>query len=272
MVIMLISVSTGVYSIDLIQPDSRIVQPGQSLTITCQGSGLSVTNYGRGWVRQREGNPLEWINLIWTGGGINKNDALKNKFSISRDYSGQTVTLTGQNLQPEDTAVYYCARHRTVIQTTERPAQILSKQRHTTTHNKFIPSSDGTNITLCVVKEFVPKKHDLKWLKNGKDITSEIDLPFKVLTSVSESRKDGKKVYTAESFLAVNSSDVNADTEFTCVLTGEQNASLNKPDRDNPVAGEPYVKSYIIYFSSLFQLLCIDIKVLVVYFKSNPNI
>ncbi|XP_019213997.1 uncharacterized protein LOC100701592 isoform X2 [Oreochromis niloticus] len=108
-------------------------------------------------------------------------------------------------------------------------------EQNPTVNTTVIPSSDGTNITLCVVKEFVPKKHDLKWLKNGKDITSEIDLPFKVLTSVSESRKDGKKVYTAESFLAVNSSDVNADTEFTCVLTGEQNASLNKPDRDNPV-------------------------------------
>uniref|UniRef100_A0A3P9BTJ2 Ig-like domain-containing protein n=1 Tax=Maylandia zebra TaxID=106582 RepID=A0A3P9BTJ2_9CICH len=111
MVIMLIFVSTGVYSIDLIQPDSRIVQPGQSLTITCQVSGYSVTSYGTCWVRQREGNPLEWINIIWSGGSTDKNDALKNKFSISRDTSAQTVTITGRNLQPEDTAVYYCARH-----------------------------------------------------------------------------------------------------------------------------------------------------------------
>ncbi|XP_013120722.1 uncharacterized protein LOC102082239 [Oreochromis niloticus] len=107
-----------------------------------------------------------------------------------------------------------------------------------------IPSSDGTNITKCVVKEFVPKKHDLKWLKNGKDITSKIDLPFKVLTTVSESRKDGKKVYNAESRLTVNSSDVNADTEFTCVLKGGQNASLNKPDRDNPEG--PTMALYIL--------------------------
>uniref|UniRef100_A0A3P9DUQ5 Ig-like domain-containing protein n=1 Tax=Maylandia zebra TaxID=106582 RepID=A0A3P9DUQ5_9CICH len=97
--------------IDLIQPDSRIVQPGQSLTFTCRVSGYSVTSYGTAWVRQREGNPLEWINIIWSGGSTDKNDALKNKFSISRDTSAQTVTITGRNLQPEDTAVYYCARH-----------------------------------------------------------------------------------------------------------------------------------------------------------------
>uniref|UniRef100_A0A669C9T9 Ig-like domain-containing protein n=1 Tax=Oreochromis niloticus TaxID=8128 RepID=A0A669C9T9_ORENI len=123
--------------IDLIQPDSRIVQPGQSLTITCHISGYSLTDgsYATCWVRQREGNPLEWINLIWASGSTANNDALKNKFSISRDTSAQTVTITGQNLQPEDTAVYYCARrYYTVIQTTDRPAQILSNIQHTSTH------------------------------------------------------------------------------------------------------------------------------------------
>ena len=37
-------------------------------------------------------------------------DSLKNKFSIDLDTSSNTVTLKGQNMQPGDTAVYYCAR------------------------------------------------------------------------------------------------------------------------------------------------------------------
>uniref|UniRef100_A0A3P9H1G4 Ig-like domain-containing protein n=1 Tax=Oryzias latipes TaxID=8090 RepID=A0A3P9H1G4_ORYLA len=41
---MLVCVSTGVDSIDLIQPDSKVVQPGQSLTISCQVSGYSLTD------------------------------------------------------------------------------------------------------------------------------------------------------------------------------------------------------------------------------------
>uniref|UniRef100_A0A665UQU7 Immunoglobulin heavy variable 5-8 n=1 Tax=Echeneis naucrates TaxID=173247 RepID=A0A665UQU7_ECHNA len=110
--IMLISVSTGVYSIDLIQPDSKVVQPGQSLTITCQVSGYSLTDnsYGTGWIRQREGKPMDWICHQYGGGGFYQNEALKNKFSYSRDTSAGRVTITGQNLQPEDSAVYYCAR------------------------------------------------------------------------------------------------------------------------------------------------------------------
>uniref|UniRef100_A0A3Q0QPW2 Ig-like domain-containing protein n=1 Tax=Amphilophus citrinellus TaxID=61819 RepID=A0A3Q0QPW2_AMPCI len=107
---------------------SVVLQPGQSLTITCRVSGYSVTdsNYVTGWIRQREGKPMGWISYIWNDGSISENNALKNKFSISRDTSAGTVTITGQNLQPEDTAVYYCVRYYTVRQTIDRPAQILS--------------------------------------------------------------------------------------------------------------------------------------------------
>ena len=104
MEIMLISLSTGVYSIDLIQPDSMVVQPGQSLTITCQLSGYSLTDnsYATGWIRQREGKPMDWIFHQWGGSSLVQNDTLKNKFSYNRDTSARTVTIKGQNLQPED--------------------------------------------------------------------------------------------------------------------------------------------------------------------------
>uniref|UniRef100_A0A3B3DSV3 Ig-like domain-containing protein n=1 Tax=Oryzias melastigma TaxID=30732 RepID=A0A3B3DSV3_ORYME len=53
--------------IDLIQPDSKVVQPGQSLNISCQVSGYSLTSnsYATGWIRQREGKPMEWIVHQW---------------------------------------------------------------------------------------------------------------------------------------------------------------------------------------------------------------
>ncbi|KAL1278273.1 hypothetical protein QQF64_024946, partial [Cirrhinus molitorella] len=53
---------------------------------------------------------LEFIGMIHAGGGIDYKDSLKNKFTISRDTSTITVYLKGQNLQTEDTAVYYCVR------------------------------------------------------------------------------------------------------------------------------------------------------------------
>ncbi|KAL6476050.1 hypothetical protein MHYP_G00145490 [Metynnis hypsauchen] len=99
-----------VHSVELNQPDFLTVRPGQTLTIKCKVS-YSVTGDHTAWIRQPAGKALEWIGLIYHNGNTRYKDSLKSKFSISRDTSTNTVTLQGQNLQTEDTAVYYCARH-----------------------------------------------------------------------------------------------------------------------------------------------------------------
>ena len=99
--------------VELTQPSSIVIKPGDPLTIPCKVSGYSLTeccSYGTAWVRQPAGKTLEWITDIWENGVITKADSLKSKFSISKDPSSSTVTLRGQNLQTEDSAVYYCAR------------------------------------------------------------------------------------------------------------------------------------------------------------------
>ncbi|CAF91806.1 unnamed protein product [Tetraodon nigroviridis] len=92
----------------LTQPASVTVQPGQPLTITCQVS-YSISSYSTNWIRQPAGKGLKWIGYSYTGASYYK-ASLQNKFSISLDSSSNTVTLNGVNVQPEDTAVYYCAR------------------------------------------------------------------------------------------------------------------------------------------------------------------
>ncbi|KAI5085310.1 hypothetical protein C0J45_24292, partial [Silurus meridionalis] len=100
--------STDVHGEELTQPASMTVQPGQSLSINCKVS-YSVTSYNTHWIRQPSGKTLEWIGYIHTGGSTGYSDKLKNRFSISRDTSTNTITIQGQNMQTEDTAVYYCA-------------------------------------------------------------------------------------------------------------------------------------------------------------------
>uniref|UniRef100_A0A3Q3F100 Ig-like domain-containing protein n=1 Tax=Labrus bergylta TaxID=56723 RepID=A0A3Q3F100_9LABR len=87
---------------------SVTVQPGQSLTITCQVS-YSVSSYWTAWIRQPAGKGLEWIGHKYGSTAYYK-DSLKNQFSIDLDSSRNRVTLNGLNMQPADTAVYYCAR------------------------------------------------------------------------------------------------------------------------------------------------------------------
>uniref|UniRef100_A0A3B3HGY8 Ig-like domain-containing protein n=2 Tax=Oryzias latipes TaxID=8090 RepID=A0A3B3HGY8_ORYLA len=93
----------------LTQPASESLQPGERLTITCQVS-YSVSSYYTAWIRQPAGKGLEWIGSECVGCTKYYKDSLKNKFSMTLDSSNKRVTLNGQNMQPEDSAVYFCAR------------------------------------------------------------------------------------------------------------------------------------------------------------------
>ncbi|MCI4385405.1 hypothetical protein PGIGA_G00050080 [Pangasianodon gigas] len=106
--LLLLAAASYVHGEELTQPASMTVQPGQSLSIPCKVS-YSLTSYATSWIRQPAGKALEWIGYISYSGSTYYSDKLKNKFSISRDTATNTITIRGQNLQTEDTAVYYCA-------------------------------------------------------------------------------------------------------------------------------------------------------------------
>ncbi|KAI5627552.1 hypothetical protein C0J50_12895, partial [Silurus asotus] len=101
--------ATGGLCVELIQIRSTVLTPGQSLTLTCKVSGYSVTStYCTAWIQQPAGKTLEWIGVICFNGATAYSEKLKSRFQVTRDTSSNTVTLTGQNMQTEDTAVYYC--------------------------------------------------------------------------------------------------------------------------------------------------------------------
>ncbi|KAJ8249556.1 hypothetical protein GJAV_G00236710, partial [Gymnothorax javanicus] len=92
------------HCVELTQPGSMTVKPGQSLTISCKVSGYSLTDssYATYWIRQPAGKALEWIGYIGSGGSTGYKDSLKSKFTISRDTSSNTVSLQGSSLQTGD--------------------------------------------------------------------------------------------------------------------------------------------------------------------------
>ncbi|KAJ8283399.1 hypothetical protein COCON_G00022490, partial [Conger conger] len=93
------------HCVELTQPGSMVVTPGHSLTISCKVSGYSLTDssYGIAWIRQPAGKALVWIGYIWNSGSTGYKDSLKDKFTISRDTSSNTVSLQGSSLQTGDT-------------------------------------------------------------------------------------------------------------------------------------------------------------------------
>uniref|UniRef100_A0A8C1ZTR4 Ig-like domain-containing protein n=1 Tax=Cyprinus carpio TaxID=7962 RepID=A0A8C1ZTR4_CYPCA len=109
---MIIFSPSDVHCVELTQTDSVVLSPGQVLTLSCKLSGYSVSDssYCTNFIRQPAGKALEWVGRMCGSGNTYYSDKLKSRFQVTRDSSSNSVTLQGQNMQTEDTSVYYCAR------------------------------------------------------------------------------------------------------------------------------------------------------------------
>ncbi|KAI5933804.1 Immunoglobulin heavy variable 1-46 [Manis javanica] len=64
------------------------------------------------WVRQVPGQGLEWMgNINPSSGGTGYAQKFQGRVTLTRDTSTSTAFMELSSLRPEDTAVYYCARH-----------------------------------------------------------------------------------------------------------------------------------------------------------------
>uniref|UniRef100_A0A4W5JX31 Ig-like domain-containing protein n=1 Tax=Hucho hucho TaxID=62062 RepID=A0A4W5JX31_9TELE len=102
--LLLLAAASCVHCEELTQPASMTVQLVQPLTISCKVS-YSLSSYWTTCILQPAGKALEWFGQIYNGNSL---QVFTEKQTL--DSSNKTVTKKGQNLQTEDTAVYFCAR------------------------------------------------------------------------------------------------------------------------------------------------------------------
>uniref|UniRef100_A0A669E7F3 Ig-like domain-containing protein n=1 Tax=Oreochromis niloticus TaxID=8128 RepID=A0A669E7F3_ORENI len=243
LLLLLIVCCAGLHGQTLTESGPVVKRPGESHRLTCTASGYNFGGYSMHWIRQAPGKGLEWIAYISSSGGdFYKNDALKNKFSYSRDTSARTVTITGQNLQTEDTAVYYCVRRSTVMKTTNRPGQILSKSTSTApTVFPLVPcgTESGEMVTLgCLATGFNPPAVTFSWTKGGAALTDFIQYP-----AVQKGN-----VYTGVSQVRVRRQDWNAQQNLQCAVThaagNAQTIVTPPPPPPPPFKQNPTLKAF----------------------------
>ena len=105
--------STDVLSqVTLKESGPGILQPSQTLSLTCSFSGFSLSTSGMGvsWIRQPSGKGLEWLAHIYWDDDKRYNPSLKSRLTISKDTSNNQVFLKITTVDTADTATYSCAR------------------------------------------------------------------------------------------------------------------------------------------------------------------
>nr|NDP07212.1 immunoglobulin mu heavy chain [Bos taurus] len=104
-----LSAPRGVLSqVQLRESGPSLVKPSQTLSLTCTVSGLSLSVYGVGWIRQAPGKALECLGGIGRNGRTGYNPALKSRLTITKDNSQSQVSLSLTGVTTDDTATYYC--------------------------------------------------------------------------------------------------------------------------------------------------------------------
>ncbi|XP_059345247.1 Ig heavy chain Mem5-like [Ammospiza nelsoni] len=84
--------------------------PGDSVTLSCRGSGYPFRSHGIYWYRQSPGGSLAWVSFIGSDPRVLYFDqSVQGRTRMSRDNSRSEVYLSLLTLQPRDSARYFCA-------------------------------------------------------------------------------------------------------------------------------------------------------------------
>ncbi|KAF7698384.1 hypothetical protein HF521_004894, partial [Silurus meridionalis] len=97
---------------DTDRSDSVIIKPDQSHKLTCTASGFTFADYYMAWIRQAPGKGLEFVATMYTTSYIYYSNAVKGRFTISRDNNVEcAVELTQVSsvmLKPGDSLTLSC--------------------------------------------------------------------------------------------------------------------------------------------------------------------
>nr|7K8P_H Chain H, C110 Fab Heavy Chain [Homo sapiens] len=223
--------------VQLQQSGAEVKKPGESLKISCKGSGYSFTSYWIGWVRQMPGKGLEWMGIIYPGDSDTRySPSFQGQVTISADKSISTAYMQWSSLKASDTAMYYCARSfrddpRIAVAGPADAFDIWGQGTMVTVSSAstkgpsvfpLAPSSKSTSGPTaalgCLVKDYFPEPVTVSW--NSGALTSGVHTFPAVLQSSG--------LYSLSSVVTVPSSSLGTQTYICNVNHKPSNTKVDK--------------------------------------------
>nr|6VOS_H Chain H, RM20J Fab heavy chain [Macaca mulatta] len=213
--------------VQLQESGPAVVQPSETLSLTCAVSGGSISGgYGWTWIRQAPGKALEWIgNIYGHSGSTNYKSSLKRRLTISTDTSKNQFSLKLTSVTAADTAVYYCARWSTADFDYWGQGVLVTVSSASTKGPSVFPlapssksTSGGTAALGCLVKDYFPEPVTVSW--NSGALTSGVHTFPAVLQSSG--------LYSLSSVVTVPSSSLGTQTYICNVNHKPSNTKVDK--------------------------------------------
>uniref|UniRef100_A0A8C9ZAW0 Ig-like domain-containing protein n=1 Tax=Sander lucioperca TaxID=283035 RepID=A0A8C9ZAW0_SANLU len=106
--LLLVALSLPCQSMESIPSSSVVKKPGETLSLSCRGSGFTFSCCSMHWIRQPAGEGMEWIGRIYSDASRTEySSSVQGRVEVTRHNSNSMVYLRLSNLKPEDSAVYY---------------------------------------------------------------------------------------------------------------------------------------------------------------------